>query len=253
MALDSRARRESRQLMTVNRKGRAEGGTMAAIIERAIVRRKVDIVSLDPFVKTHGVSENDNNLIDQVTQVLLDLSAKYDVAVDTPHHVRKGPSDPGNADRARGASSQKDAYRLVYTLSTMSPEEAETFGIPEEERHSYVRMDKGKVNIVRQRGRRNGSKSSASASRMRPNSIPTAMRSKQSNRGRRRQRSTGSTPGLATASLTRSTRGFRTASGTVQRRAPRPARHGWRSNDRRQGSPNLNAGKSSGSGSQTAF
>ena len=122
------------KLMTVNRKGRPEGGTMAAIIERAIVRRKVDIVSLDPFVKTHGVSENDNNLIDQVTQVLLDLSAKYDIAVDTPHHVRKGPSDPGNADRARGASSQKDAYRLVYTLSTMSPEEAETFGIPEEER-----------------------------------------------------------------------------------------------------------------------
>ena len=136
------------KLMTVNRKGRPEGGTMAAIVERAIVRRKVDIVSLDPFVKTHGVSENDNNLIDQVTQVLLDLSAKYDIAVDTPHHVRKGPSDPGNADRARGASSQKDAYRLVYTLSTMSPEEAETFGIPEEERHSYVRMDKGKVNIV---------------------------------------------------------------------------------------------------------
>ena len=118
------------------------------MIERAIVRRKVDIVSLDPFVKTHGVSENDNNLIDQVTQVLLDLSATYDIAVDTPHHVRKGPSDPGNADRARGASSQKDAYRLVYTLSTMSPEEAETFGIPEEERHSYVRMDKGKVNII---------------------------------------------------------------------------------------------------------
>jgi AAA domain len=136
------------KLMTVNRKGRPEEGTMAAIIERAIVRRKVDIVSLDPFIKTHGVSENDNNLIDQVTQVLLDLSAKYDIAIDTPHHVRKGPSDPGNADRARGASSQKDAYRLVYTLSTMSPEEGETFGIPEEERHSYVRMDKGKVNIV---------------------------------------------------------------------------------------------------------
>jgi hypothetical protein len=136
------------KLMTVNRNGRPEGGTMAAIIERAIVRRNVDIVSLDPFVKTHGVSENDNNLIDQVTQVLLDLSAKYDIAIDTPHHVRKGPSDPGNADRARGASSQRDAYRLVYTFSTMSPEEAETFGIPDEERRSYVRMDKGKVNIV---------------------------------------------------------------------------------------------------------
>ena len=175
------------KLMTVNRKGRPEEGTMAAMIERAIVRRKVDIVSLDPFVKTHGVSENDNNLIDQVTQVLPDLSATYDIAVDTPHHVRKGPSDPGNADRARGASSQKDAYRLVYTLSTMSPEEAETFESQMRSGTATSGWTRERSTSFRHRGRRNGLKSSASALRMRPNSIPTATRSKRSNRGRRRR------------------------------------------------------------------
>jgi hypothetical protein len=232
------------KLMTVNSKGRAAGGTKAAIIERAIVRRKVDIVSLDPFVKTHGVSENDNNLIDQVTQVLLDLCAKHDIAVDTPHHVRKGPSDPGNADRARGASSQKDAYRLVYTLSTMSQEEAEKFGIQRRSATATSGWTRARSTSFRQRGRRNGSKSSASASRMRPNSIPTAMRSKPSSHGRRPRHSTDSTPKPSIAFLTPSTRGFRTASDTVQRRAPRPSRHGWRSKGTRQGSPNLNAGKS---------
>ena len=225
------------KLMTVNRKGRAEGGTMAAIIERAIVRRKVDIVSLDPFVKTHGVSENDNNLIDQVTQVLLDLSAKYDIAVDTPHHVRKGPSDPGNADRARGASSQKDAYRLVYTLSTMSPEEAETFGIPEEERHSYVRMDKGKVNIVPPARKAQWFKIVGvrleNATELYPNgdevqtvepwTPPAAF--------------DGLDTGTCNRILDAIDAGFLTASGIVQRRAPRPARHGRRSKDTTPGKP----------------
>jgi hypothetical protein len=42
----------------------------------------------------------------------------------------------------------KDAARLVYTLNVMTKDEAEKFGIKEEDRWAYVRMDKGKVNIV---------------------------------------------------------------------------------------------------------
>jgi hypothetical protein len=136
------------KLMTMDRGGRALTGTMAKALEAAIVRRKPAIVSLDPFIKTHAVTENDNNLIDQVAQILVDLSAKYDLAVDIPHHVRKGPPAPGDADRARGASAARDAARLVYTLATMTPAEAEMFGVPEDERKFYIRMDSGKVNIA---------------------------------------------------------------------------------------------------------
>jgi len=42
----------------------------------------------------------------------------------------------------------KDAARLVYTLNVMTKDEAEKFGIKDEDRWAYVRMDKGKVNIV---------------------------------------------------------------------------------------------------------
>ena len=136
------------KLMTLDRRGNAIVGTLAGKIESAIVRRKIDIASLDPFVKTHSVFENDNNLIDQVVQILAELAQQYDIAIDTPHHVKKSSPDPGNADRARGASAQKDAYRLVYTLSTMNTEEAQGFGIPEEERRRYLRTDKAKVNIT---------------------------------------------------------------------------------------------------------
>ena len=42
----------------------------------------------------------------------------------------------------------KDAARLVYTLNVMTKDEAQAFNIAEENRWSYVRMDKGKVNIT---------------------------------------------------------------------------------------------------------
>jgi RecA-family ATPase len=87
------------KLMAIEEKGQAEIGELTFNLEAAIVRRKIDIVSLDPFIKTHAVNENDNNLIDQVAQVLLDLAAKHNIAIDSPHHVRKGPPSPGDADR----------------------------------------------------------------------------------------------------------------------------------------------------------
>jgi hypothetical protein len=81
--------------------------------------------------------------------VLTDLSAKYNIAVDVPHHMAKGAADPGNANKGRGASAMKDAGRLVYTLTTMSTDEAKAFGIKEDQRKSYVRMDSAKINITR--------------------------------------------------------------------------------------------------------
>ena len=136
------------KIMTLDRGGRPTPGSLAAAIEAAVVRRNADIVALDPFIKAHAVPENDNAMIDQVAQILSDLASKHNIAVDIPHHVRKGPSDPGNADRGRGASAARDAARLVYSLSTMTSDEAETFDIPEEQRRFYIRMDKAKVNIA---------------------------------------------------------------------------------------------------------
>ena len=81
-------------------------------------------------------------------QVLTELAAMHDVAVDAPHHTSKGVVDPGNASRGRGASAMKDGGRLIYTLTTMSADEAQTFGIAEEERRALVRMDSAKVNIA---------------------------------------------------------------------------------------------------------
>ena len=42
----------------------------------------------------------------------------------------------------------KDAVRLVYTLTPMSVEEAQAFGVNDEQRRLLIRMDSGKVNIT---------------------------------------------------------------------------------------------------------
>lgn len=94
------------------------------------------------------MEENNNSAIDDVAQTLTDLAAKLSIAVDTPHHISKGIAEPGNANRGRGASSAKDAFRLVYTLFPMTKEEAEVLGVSEADRIHLIRMDSGKVNIA---------------------------------------------------------------------------------------------------------
>jgi AAA domain len=117
-------------------------------LERTIAARKIDIVMLDPFIKSHGIAENDNSGIDEVAQILTNMAEKFNIAVDVPHHMAKGPADPGNANRGRGASSLKDALRLVRTATLMTTEEAKAFGLSEGERRRLIRVDDAKLNIA---------------------------------------------------------------------------------------------------------
>ncbi len=132
--------------------GIVNGAPVAAELEGfirgAITALQLDGICLDPFIKTHGMNENDNNAIDFVCGLLTEIGIELNIAVDLPHHTTKGMMQAGNADKGRGASSGKDAARLVYTLAPMTTEEAGLFGQSESERRSLVRYDSGKVNIA---------------------------------------------------------------------------------------------------------
>ena len=130
------------------RDGSPQIGALEELLRRAITDLRLDLVSLDPFIKTHSLEENSNSAIDFVCVLLAKLAIECNCAVDAPHHTRKGGSGAGNADSGRGASAMKDAARLVYTLTPMSAEEAETFSVSEGDRRSLVRVDSGKVNIA---------------------------------------------------------------------------------------------------------
>jgi hypothetical protein len=123
-------------------------GPLEHQIRDAIERRRPDLISLDPFIKTHGLEENDSGDMDFVCDLLARMAVEFNIAVDSPHHVHKGTVTPGDADSGRGSSGIKDAARLVYTLVPMSAEEARTFNIDPLQRRSYVRLDSAKVNIA---------------------------------------------------------------------------------------------------------
>jgi len=130
------------------RKGSRQIGMLEKMLGKAIERRKADLIGLDLFIKLHALEENDNGAMDFVCDLLVQLAIEYDIAVDAPHHTKKGQVTAGDADAGRGASAARDAGRLIYTLTRMTEEEAKAFGIKAEERNLYVRLDSGKVNIA---------------------------------------------------------------------------------------------------------
>jgi hypothetical protein len=129
------------------KKGRAVG-VLDRQIRDAIARRKLLLVGLDPFVKLHSLNENDSGDMNFVCDLLARIAVEAKIAVDIPHHVHKGSIAPGDPDAGRGSSGIKDAGRLTYTLTPMSPDEANTFNVSPEERFAYVRLDSAKVNIA---------------------------------------------------------------------------------------------------------
>jgi hypothetical protein len=141
------------KLLTFNsRTGALIPGQLRALIEADLKRYDIGMLILDPFIKAHGVPENANSEMDAVAQLLTDMASERNIGLDIPHHVHKGAVEPGNADAGRGASATKDAGRVVNTLTTMSPEEAQRFDIPPDERRAYVRLDRAKVNIAKTTG-----------------------------------------------------------------------------------------------------
>jgi hypothetical protein len=125
-----------------------ERGVLYSQVCNAIEQLHPDLVGLDPFIKTHALEENSNGDMNFVCDLLARIAVEYNIAVDSPHHTHKGLQTAGDADAGRGASGIRDAGRLVHTLTPMTPLEAKTFNIEADQRHSYVRLDPAKVNIV---------------------------------------------------------------------------------------------------------
>jgi RecA-family ATPase len=125
-----------------------QAGLLEKQLRAWIEKRRPDLLMLDPFVKLHALEENDNSAMDFVCDLLVTLAIEYDIAVDAPHHTKKGQLAPGDPDAGRGGSAARDAGRLVYTLTTMGEDEAKQFGINPEDRAAYIRLDKAKVNLA---------------------------------------------------------------------------------------------------------
>ena len=75
--------------------GHPEVGRLRKTLLDAIDRLKPDHIEFDPFIKTHGLSENDNSAMDFVCDLLIEIATTYNISIDAPHHARKGNLTPG--------------------------------------------------------------------------------------------------------------------------------------------------------------
>ncbi|MBR1216520.1 AAA family ATPase [Bradyrhizobium sp. U87765 SZCCT0131] len=113
----------------------------------AIIEWKIDVFSVDPFISSHLVNENDNGQIGAVAKTWARIADSTRAAVELVHHLRKGLGDGDRtADDARGAGALVAAARSVRVINTMTKKEAEKFGV--DQPRSYFRVDDGKANLA---------------------------------------------------------------------------------------------------------
>lgn len=124
---------------------------VTACVEQ-IKAHDIKLFVIDPFAETHEVEENSNEQIRVVAQLYREIARQGNCAVLLVHHTAKPPQGSseghaGNMNTARGASALTGVARIVQTLFGMSSRDAEQFGIPDNERHLYVRLDDAKANL----------------------------------------------------------------------------------------------------------
>jgi hypothetical protein len=107
---------------------------------------RVDVLSIDPFVRVHSINENSNSLIQEVVECFEEIAHEANCAVSLWHHTRKPNGIEASADSARGASSFVDACRSIRVLEGMSKEEANQLKL--EHHRNYFRSFSGKLNFA---------------------------------------------------------------------------------------------------------
>jgi len=114
-----------------------------------IRREKLDVVIVDPFAETF-LGEETVMELKWVAALWREVARVTGCAIWLIHHTKKYASDmAGDIDAARGSGALGNVARIGTTLFVMTKKEAEEFGISEDDRTLYIRLDDAKANYDR--------------------------------------------------------------------------------------------------------
>jgi hypothetical protein len=116
-----------------------------ALVEK-IKARQVALMAVDPFVRSHRISENDNVKVNHVVEQWAHVADRAYCACELAHHIRKTGNAEAEIDDARGAGSLIDGVRDARVLNWMSAADAEHAGV--DNRRLYVSVTNGKANLA---------------------------------------------------------------------------------------------------------
>jgi len=129
----------------------AGGATILVPVIEAIVAeikaRRIDVLTIDPFVSCHQATENDNNAQDAVVKAWGSVADKSagNCAVELVHHVRKLGDAEATAESVRGAVSFIAGCRDVRVLNRMTEKEAASAGVDNHRLYFRVYSDKSNL------------------------------------------------------------------------------------------------------------
>lgn len=110
-----------------------DGTKIAAPVEAALMRviglNRLDVLSIDPFVSSHRVPENDNGAVDLVAKRWAKIADRTRTAIELVHHVRKLNGAEVSIEDTRGASALISASRSARALARMTKPEGVRLGL----------------------------------------------------------------------------------------------------------------------------
>jgi hypothetical protein len=118
-----------------------------AVID-TIQQNHIDVLIVDPFVKSHKVSENDNSAIDAVASQWATIADVTNTGIDLNHHARKTGGAEITIEDSRGAKALIDASRAARVLNRMTRQEAGNAGVEDATAWRYFRVDNGKSSMA---------------------------------------------------------------------------------------------------------
>jgi hypothetical protein len=125
------------------------------VIRTPLVERLVETINqdgigvtiADPFAETFEGDENSNSEVKWAGILWREVARRTASSLMLVHHTKKYAGGmAGEQDASRGASALIGCARIMSTLFNMTLEEATLYGVPTDERDSYVRFDDAKSN-----------------------------------------------------------------------------------------------------------
>ena len=68
------------------------------LLSKLMIEKQADVLSIDSFIRTHSVSENANEVIEQVIECFEDIAEVANCAVHLWHHTRKGRGEAATVE-----------------------------------------------------------------------------------------------------------------------------------------------------------
>ena len=134
-------------IATATRTGAVIARPVVDSLVAEIIKRKIDIIKIDPFVSCHEASENDNQAMDLIVKEWGRVADRANCAVELYDHTRKmgGTETEVTVKSSRGGKAKTDACRVVRAINRMTKDEATKAGV--DNHRLYFKTFNDKANL----------------------------------------------------------------------------------------------------------